>query len=137
MTVFYKPSRITSPLRKKGEKEQYFPRVANRKKENLESIAKMISQQSALNKAEIQSVLETFGILIPKLLKENATIHFGDIGTFSLHINGVGSELPEEVNNDKITSAKIAFRPSIRIKEHLSDVEFEKVEQLQEELTEV
>jgi predicted histone-like DNA-binding protein len=127
MAVYYKAVKIKSPLRKEGNKEQYYPRVANRRKENLRDIGERISAMSTFNKADVIGVLEAFTELIPKLLKDNASVELGDLGTFSLHISGEGVDTEKEVTRFRIKKSKIAFLPSKRLKEDIANAEYLKI----------
>ena len=53
MAVFYKAVKIKTPLSKNGKTEMYYPRVANRRKENLRDIAERISDMSSFNRSDV------------------------------------------------------------------------------------
>ncbi|WP_421919380.1 HU family DNA-binding protein [Marinifilum sp.] len=127
MTIKYKAVKMNSPLKKEGKKEQYYPRVAGRQKKGLKDIAKSISQASSFSTIDVIGVLEAFTTEIPYFLKDNCSVELGDLGTFSLHVSGEGSDEIEEVNASKIKSVKMAFRPSVRVKKDLKKVDFKKV----------
>lgn len=127
MAVKYKAVKMNSPLKKEGKKEKYYPRVAGREKKNLRDIAERISETSTFSTIDVIGVLEAFASQIPYFLKDNCSVELGDLGTFSLHISGEGVDHPKQINASKIKSVKMAFRPSTRIKEDLTKVEFRKI----------
>lgn len=127
MTVYYKPVKIKTPLSKDGKKEKYYPRVANRKKEDLRGIAERISEISSFNRSDVVGVLEAFTQLIPQLLKDNTSVELGELGTFSLHISAEGVDSEELVTRYRIKKSNIAFRPSKRLKESMVNIDYRKV----------
>ena len=127
MAVYYKAVKINSPLRKEGKKEQFYPRVANRRKETLRDIGERISAMSTFSRSDVVGVLEAFTDLIPSLLKDNASIELGDLGTFSLHISGEGADSEKEVTRHRIKEGKIAFLPGKRLKEEIAKAEYLKI----------
>jgi len=127
MAVYYKPVKIKTPLSKDGKKEKYYPRVADREKENLRDIAERISDMSTFSRSDVVGVLEAFIQLIPDLLKDNRSVELGDLGTFSLHISAEGVDSEEEVTRHRIKRSTIAFRPSKRMKEDIAMVEYRKI----------
>ena len=114
-------------LGKEANKEKYYPRVANRKKENLRGIADRISAMSTFSSSDIVGVLEAFTQVIPDLLKYNTSVELGDLGTFSLHISGEGVNTEEEVTRYRIKKSRIAFRPSKRLKQDISNLDYIKL----------
>jgi len=102
MAVFYKAVKIKTPLSKNGKTEMYYPRVANRRKENLRDIAERISDMSSFNRSDVIGVLEAFSQLIPQLLKDNSSVELGDLGTFSLHISSGWVDSDELVTRHRI-----------------------------------
>ena len=127
MAVYYKAVKIKIPLSKDGKKEKYYPRVANRRKEDLRDIAEIISSMSTFSPSDVVGVLEAFTGLIPELLKDNASVELGDLGTFSLHISAEGVDLEEQVTRYRIKKSTIAFRPSKRLKQDIANVDYRKI----------
>lgn len=127
MAVKYKAVKMNSPLKKEGKKEKYYPRVVGREKKNLRDIAERISETSTFSTIDVIGVLEAFASQIPYFLKDNCSVELGDLGTFSLHISGEGVDHPKQINASKIKSVKMAFRPSTRIKEDLTKLDFRKI----------
>lgn len=127
MAVYYKPVKIKTPLSKDGKKEKYYPRVANRKKEDLRGIAERISEISSFNRSDVVGVLEAFTQLIPQLLKDNTSVELGDLGTFSLHISAEGVDSEELVTRYRIKKSNIAFRPSKRLKQDIARLDYRKI----------
>ncbi|MDE5423882.1 HU family DNA-binding protein [Ancylomarina sp. DW003] len=127
MAVYYKPVKIKTPLSKDGKKEKFYPRVGNRKKEDLRDIAERISEMSTFSRSDVVGVLEAFTQLIPQLLKDNTSVELGDLGTFSLHISAEGVDSEELVTRYRIKKSNIAFRPSKRLKENMVNIDYRKI----------
>lgn len=124
MTIKYKIVKTAHPGVKGGGEYRYYPRVCDRRKMDLEELAKRISGFSTLHPADIMAVLTAFVSELPDLLLDNYSIQLGDFGTFSLHASGLPSETPEQVNAKKITGVKVAFLPGKRIKQKLKGAKF-------------
>tara|TARA_R110001592_G_scaffold212230_1_gene464434 strand:- start:134 stop:526 length:393 start_codon:yes stop_codon:yes gene_type:complete len=127
MAVYYKPVKIKTPLSKDGKKEKFYPRVANREKEDLRGIAERISDMSTFSRSDVVGVLEAFTQLIPQLLKDNTSVELGDLGTFSLHISAEGVDSEEQVTRHCIKKSTIAFRPSKRLKQDIAKADYRKI----------
>lgn len=127
MAVYYKPVKIKTPLSKDGKKEKFYPRVGNRKKEDLRDMAERISEMSTFSRSDVVGVLEAFTQLIPQLLKDNTSVELGDLGTFSLHISAEGVDSEELVTRYRIKKSNIAFRPSKRLKENMVNIDYRKI----------
>ena len=124
MTIKYKIVKTAHPGVKGGGEYRYYPRVCDRRKMDLEELAKRISGFSTLHPADIMAVLSAFVSELPDLLLDNHSIQLGDFGTFSLHASGLPSDTPEQVNAKKITGVKVAFLPGKRIKQKLKGAKF-------------
>lgn len=127
MTIEYKVVKITTPVKRDGTGDQYYPRASNRQKKNLRDVAERISEISTFSTIDVIGVLEAFVTEIPSFLLDNCSVELGDLGTFSLHISGEGSDEPSQVNAHKIKEVKMAFRPGTRIKGELTKAEFRKL----------
>jgi predicted histone-like DNA-binding protein len=127
MSIEYKVVKIVPPGKKEEDCKPYYPRISKREKKDLRDIAEQISQMSTFSTIDVIGVLEAFTTLIPDYLKNNCSVELGDLGTFSLHINAEGSELPEKVSRYNVKGVKMAFRPSPRVKKDLQNVNFKKL----------
>ncbi|MPQ47090.1 hypothetical protein GCQ56_08680 [Marinifilum sp. N1E240] len=127
MTVYYKPVKIKTPLKRDGNTEAYYPRIANRQKKDLRDVAEKISAMSTFSTTDVVGVLEAFVTQIPHLLLDNCSVELGDFGTFSLHVGGEGVDDPKDLTSRKIKSVKMAFRPGVRVKSELKNVQFKKI----------
>lgn len=126
MSIEYKVVQITTPIKKEGEKDKYYPRVCNRKKIDLHDVSNRIASISTFSEIDVLGVLTAFVTEIPDFLLDNCSVELGELGTFSLHISSKGSESPEQVNAKQITKVKMAFRPGTRIKKALKKADFKK-----------
>lgn len=124
MSIEYKIIKTARPGVKGGGEYSYYPRVCNRKKMDLDELAKRISGFCTLHEADVYATLIALSSELPELLLNNHSIQMGDFGIFSLHASGAPSATPNQVNATKITGVKVAFRPGVAFKRKLNKAEF-------------
>jgi predicted histone-like DNA-binding protein len=124
MTVKYKVVKTAQPGVTGGGTYKYYPRVTKRTKMGLKELAKSISDKCTLHESDIHATLIALVKEIPNLLLDNYLIELGDLGIFSLHINGKPADTPEEVTTGKIRNVKVAFRAGKDIKRELRMASF-------------
>ena len=90
----------------------------------MKELAKQIAKSCTLHEADIYATLIALVDKIPELLMNNFSVNMGELGIFSLHINGEASDTPEDVTTQKIIDLKMAFRPSKEIKEKFKEAKF-------------
>lgn len=124
MTIHYKVIKAAQPGVKGGGSYQYYARINNRKKIELDELAGDIANSCTLRKSDVYAVLIELTERIPDYLLDNCSVQLGQLGIFSLHAQSRASETEEEVNETKITNLNIAFRPGSKIKERLKPAKF-------------
>ena len=105
---------------------KYFPIVTKRKLVNSRSLAERISERSSFSTPDVIGMIESLIQIIPEMLKNGNNVRLDGLGTFSLHVSGVGKDDPKKVTKRDITKVKMAFLPSKDIKRDLATTEFKK-----------
>ncbi|WP_421895904.1 HU family DNA-binding protein [Marinoscillum sp.] len=106
---------------------RYYPMVTNRQSADLRAVCEMISERSTLHAADVVGVVESLIDLVPELLLGGYSVKLDGLGVFSLHVSGVGRELPAHVTSRDITGVKVGFLPGKRVKTALSQAKFQKI----------
>jgi len=125
--ISYKIVAQANQISSEESEQKYYPRICNRKKINLQELAKRISEQSSASVVDVQMVLWAFISNIPDLLMDNYSIELDNFGIFSLHARAEGATTEEEVKAKNIKELKIAFKPNRVLKEELREARFKKV----------
>ena len=94
---------------------------------DLRMVAKTISRETNFSTAEVQSAIESFLMVIPRLLVEGYTVKLGEFGSFRLSISSQGAATREEFNPSLINGVNLIFRAGKEFDKELRDVEFQKV----------
>lgn len=105
---------------------KYYPRICDRRKVKLNELSEQISKECSFTPADVIGVLEAFISVVPRLMLNNCSVELGELGIFSLHAKVSGSESSEQVSQRNIGEVKMAFRPSRRVKQSLTQAKFQK-----------
>jgi predicted histone-like DNA-binding protein len=124
--ITYKIVAQANQISSEESEPKYYPRICNRKKMNLQQLARRISQQSSASEVDVQMVLWAFISNIPDLLLDNYSIELDNFGIFSLHARAEGALTEKEVKAKNITDLRIAFKPNKVLKEELRGARFKK-----------
>ncbi|MEP1096383.1 MAG: HU family DNA-binding protein [Cyclobacteriaceae bacterium] len=106
---------------------RFYPVLTDRETADLNMICQLISDRSTLHRADVKAVVESLIEVIPNLLSNGYNPKLGDFGTFSVHVSGKGQDQADKVTDKDITSVKMAFLPSKRMKAILNKLKFKKV----------
>ena len=126
MTIKYKIIKTAQPGVKGGGEYKFYPRISNRRRVEINDLARTISEKCSMRKSDVIAVLTEMTEEIPKMLLDNCSIRLGDLGIFSLHASGNPSGSETEVNETKITRLRVAFRPGKEITDQLKLAKFSK-----------
>lgn len=127
MAVRYKLTKINDNITDK-EQNKYSVTTVSYGNVNLDDLAKQIADASTFRYGEVTGLLANLTHMIARSLKEGYTVSIEGLGTFS-----VTAQLNREVDNpskvraESIKLKSIGFKPSPKLKERLSDIEFTKM----------
>lgn len=93
---------------------------------DLDTLARMISDQNTVTEADCYAVLISLEKNIIDELAQGRIVKLGRVGTFQLGISSEGKVTTEEVTSSTIRKSRINFRPGKRMQSFLKDVSFKK-----------
>lgn len=110
------------------EEVKWYANAVNAGNKDLKAIADLISHGSSLTSGDIQSVLQNLVDMMPMLLQDGFSLHFGDFGTFRLSLSSEGSVTMETFNAHTI-KGKVVYTPGVDIKHKLEFTHYEHAHQ--------
>lgn len=99
---------------------KYYGYIVNMSKIDIEEIATRISASCTVTRHDCLAVLSALQEQIIYALKEGKRVHLGDIGSFRVMANGLGSETPEAYETSLISALRVRFTPNTALKDALS-----------------
>ena len=123
MSIKYKtiprknPQDITAPAK-------YYAAVTANGSVDFETLAEMISEQSALSETDCLAVLDRLETNIVRELRQGRIVRLGKLGNFQVSLSSTGFETEEEVSVEAITSSRILFRPAKKLRTLLKNLSF-------------
>lgn len=93
---------------------------------DLDTLARMISDQNTVTEADCYAVLISLEKNIIDELAQGRIVKLGRVGTFQVGISSEGKVTTEEVTSSTIRKSRINFRPGKRMQSFLKDVSFKK-----------
>lgn len=124
MAVKYKLTKINDNITDRDE-VKYSVTTVSSGNVNLDALAEIMTNASTFNYGEIKGMIENLTRLIATNLKEGNTVTIDGLGTFGVTAQPnreVGN--PSKIRAESIKLKSISYRPSPKLKERLSDIEF-------------
>ena len=125
MGILYKALKRANP-QDRTQPEKYYAAIANNGSSDFETLAEMISEQSALSPTDCLAVLSILEVNIIRELRQGRIVRLGKLGSFQLSLNSEGVATESSLTADAIKKAKILFRPSSKFREMLKSLSFNK-----------
>ncbi len=108
--------------------KKWYANAVNQGTVNKQQISKEIAGRSSLTRGDISNVLDNLIDELPKYLKAGNSVKLGDFGTFRLSVLSKGSDTAESYNTaSHVKGVKVIFTPGTALKNELSEIHFEKV----------
>lgn len=124
MAVKYKLTKINDNITDRDEVKYSVTTVSNGNVD-LDALAEIMTDGSTFNYGEIKGMIENLSRLIAKTLKDGYTVTIDGLGTFGVTAQpNRDVEDPSKIRAESIKLKSISYRPSPKLKERLSDVEF-------------
>ncbi|WP_333601211.1 HU family DNA-binding protein [Flavobacterium sp.] len=111
------PAHPTAPM-------VYYPKATATGEVDLETISEEIAQATSLTQADCYAVVISLAKALATHLEQGQIVRLEPLGTFQISVKGTGSETPEKVSKDNVTSASILFRPGKKLKKLLGTLSF-------------
>ena len=123
MGILYKALKRANP-QDRTQPEKYYAAIAKNGSSDFETLAEMISEQSALSATDCLAVLNILEVNILRELRQGRHVRLGKLGSFQISLNSSGVTTENELTADAIKKAKILFRPSSKFREMLKNLSF-------------
>ncbi|MCG1037779.1 HU family DNA-binding protein [Polaribacter sargassicola] len=111
------PQDVTAP-------KKYYAAVTANGSVDFETLAEMISEQSALSETDCLAALNILETNIVRELKNGRIVRLGKLGNFQVSLSSEGFDTPEEVGASAITKTRVLFRPAKKLRSLLKIVSF-------------
>lgn len=127
MAVKYKLVKINDNITE-NEETRYSVTTVSYGNVNTDTFSERIADSSTFNIGEVKGMLENLTRMIADYLKEGYTVSVDGLGTFSVTAQ-VNREVndPSRVRAESIKLKSIGFKPSPKLKDRLSNIEFTKL----------
>jgi predicted histone-like DNA-binding protein len=102
-------------------------RMFHQAKKTLKNISQDIEDKLSLSRGDIGNVLDNLVDQIPKYLLDGQTGKLGDLGSFRLSINGIGTNKEKDYHVSQIKKVRIIFTPGKMLKEEIAKAKYEKI----------
>ena len=113
------PRNSIAPLR-------YFPRAIQSGIIDLDQLTEQISASTTLTETDCQAVVFSLVHHISRALQDGNIVRLGHLGSFQISVKGTASNTAEEVTAKNINCASIVYRPGIRFKKLLKNLEYKR-----------
>lgn len=126
MSVKFKAVSRKNPRDLQAQEKFYASAVADGEVD-LDTLARMISDQNTVTEADCYAVLISLEKNIIDELAQGRIVKLGRLGIFQVGISSEGVDTAEDVTSSAIIKSRINFRPGKRMRSFLKDVTYRKV----------
>ena len=99
---------------------KYYPRLAPCTPITLDQLCEDIANESTVTRHDIKGVLSALQEQVFKHLRNGKSVRLGDLGSFHPTLGSIGVDTEPEMTAAKITSVRVRFTPSSKIRFELS-----------------
>ncbi|MCL7754837.1 HU family DNA-binding protein [Polaribacter sp. Z022] len=103
---------------------KYYAAVVANGSVDFETLAEMISEQSALSESDCLALLNILEVNIIRELKQGRIVRLGKLGNFQISFSSKGFVTEEEVSAEAVTNTRVLFRPAVKLKTMLKNLKF-------------
>ena len=107
--------------------EKYYAAVVPNGGADFETLAEMISEQSALSATDCLAVLHILEVNIIRELRQGRIVRLGRLGNFQISLSSKGFDTETEVSAEAITKTRILFRPAPKLRDLLKNLSFSRI----------
>lgn len=124
MAVRYKMARINDNINESGA-VKYSVTTVSYGNVNLDNLAEQMSDASTFTYGDVKGMIENLTLLVAETLKSGNTVTIDGLGTFSVTAQpNRDVEEPSKIRAESIKLKSIGFKPSPKLKDRLSNIEF-------------
>jgi predicted histone-like DNA-binding protein len=128
MSIKYQVLQRQDP-RDRSVPSKFYAALTKRYEITFDELLNEIIDISTVSIGDTYNVLQTLIHLIKKHLQEGRTLKVGDLGTFYVTINSDGKDSDQEVDSNSIKKANIRFRPSVKLKDAMNRLKFNRIDE--------
>jgi predicted histone-like DNA-binding protein len=129
MAVFYNKVERGNPMDTQAPKKWYAV-LKNVGMIGEKEVAKLISDETTINRKEAEMALDQFEKIMIRLLLDGHSVQLGDWGSFHLTCNSEGAATKEELTANNIKNLNIRFTPGKEVKDAIQQATFKDLESL-------
>ena len=129
MSVFFNVIERVDPSAPKAPRKWY-PIIKSIKQVGEKEVAKLIADETTINRKEAEMALAQFEKVMTRLLLDGYTVQLGDWGAFRLTCNGKGADKKEDVKAENIKGLKIRFITGNDLKNNIKKAKFKSIESM-------
>lgn len=104
--------------------QKFYAKAVSNGRTDLKRLAKLVAMQCTVNRADCLAVLAALEDNIIMELQDGKIVQMGELGTFQLSVNSMGSDTSEEVGTNSVKKARLNFRPGEELKNMLKNLSF-------------
>ena len=117
--MYYKVIERKNPQRR-DEAPKHYGTVASMGSVSIEDIAGRISASCTVTRHDCLAVLSALQEQIIYCLQEGKSVRLGDLGSFRVIMNSLGSDKEEDFNTSYIKRLKVHFTPNTTLRSAIS-----------------
>lgn len=110
----------------KNPKVGYYAQVVTRGTVTTDKLCREISSGCTLTVADLKAAIEALVSSVEEKLKDGYNVCIDDLGTFSVSAQSEPTADEDGLRSPAVKVKRINFRPSVRLKKHMSQSRFEK-----------
>ncbi|MDR0542938.1 MAG: HU family DNA-binding protein [Dysgonamonadaceae bacterium] len=122
MSVFYNKVERGNPMNLSAGKKWYAV-LKTISQIGEKDVAKLISEETTLNRKEAEMALDQFEKILLRLLLDGHSVQLGDWGSFHLTCNSKPSDTKQEVVAGNVQNLNIRFTPGKELKAAIQKAE--------------
>jgi predicted histone-like DNA-binding protein len=126
MSVKYKTLARRNPQDNAAPAKFYAAVTANGSVD-FETLAEMISEQSALSESDCLAMLNILETNIVRELRQGRIVRLGKLGNFQISLSSMGFATEQEVTAEAIKNSRVLFRPSKKLRSLLKNLSFSRL----------
>lgn len=123
MAIRFKVLEVPNKLNDKSSHLAYATQVSHGRVE-INELSQMISERSALSRADVKAVLDNLSWISKFLLFNGMSVSLGDLGSLHTRIRSKATPTAKEFTVKNIRGASLIYRPGRELREAIRQVSF-------------
>ena len=123
MAIKFRVIEVNNKLNNKSKMLAYATQVSNQRVE-INELSQMISERSAVSRADVKSVLDNLSWISKFLLMNGMRVSLGDLGSLSLRVRSKAADSKENFGRENLKVPSIKFYPGQELREGMRSISF-------------